>query len=153
MKIEFHNWAALRGKMQSLQFSNAGSGCFLSLWNGLAGHAGLFAFLNDLVFRQFYQRREVRADAISDAKHQFQGRIAEAALNEAQHGFRNPGALRDLIIGKFLALSLLLQEPDDFITDSFVVADSWHNAVWQGNRFDMYFARVKYWCLAEPVGL
>jgi hypothetical protein len=139
--------------MQSLQFSNAGSGCFLSLWNGLAGHAGLFTFLNNLVFRQSYQRREVRTDAISDAKRQLQGRIAEAALNEAQHGFRNPGALRDLIIGKFLALSLMLQESDDFITDSFVVADSWHNAVWQGNRFDIDFAMVKYSGSAEPVGL
>jgi hypothetical protein len=142
------NWAALhRKKMQSSQFSKAGRRCFLPSQSGFTGRARFAGFLNNLVFRFFYQCREVRADAVSDAKREFQCRIAETPLNEAQHGFGNTRALRDRIIGKFPALSLLLQESDDFITNGFVVADSRHNEVWQGKRFDIYFAIVKYWAL------
>jgi hypothetical protein len=43
----------------------------------------------------------------------------------------------------------LLQQPDDFITNGFVVADSRHAEVWQQKRFDIYFAIVKYRRLAD----
>jgi hypothetical protein len=61
--------------------------------------------------------------------------------------------LRDRVVGKLPALSLLLQEPDNFIADGFVVADSRHNEVWQGEPLDIYFAMVKYWRLTKSMGI
>jgi len=132
--------------MQSSQSFKAGRGRprFLLLRNGLAGESAFAAFLDNLLFCLFYQRREVCADAIGYSKRQFQSRTAETALDEAQHGFGNTRALRDGIVGKSPALSLLLQESNDFITDGFVVADSRHAKVWLKKRFDIYFAIVKH---------
>ena len=111
---------------------------------GLAGQGGFATLLKNRVLRLCDECRKVCADAVSNAKRQFQCRIAKATLNEAQHGFGNARTLRDRIIGKSPADALLPQEPDNFIADGFVVSDTRHAEAWQGKRFDIYFAIVKH---------
>ncbi len=102
------------------------------------------------VFSFFDECRKVCADAVSDAKRQFQCRIAKPPLDEAQHGFGNARTLRDRIIGKSPADALLAQEPDNFMANRFVVADTRHAEAWQRKRFDIYFAMVKHRRLTKP---
>jgi len=110
---------------------------------GLAGQLGFAVLFKNRVLRSLDERRKVCANAISNAKRQFQCWIAKPPFDEAQHGFGNARTLRNGIIGKFSADALLPQEPDNFIADGFVVSDSRHVEAWQGKRFDVYFAIVK----------
>lgn len=114
----------------------------IRLMTGLARQIG-FVILFNRVLRFFDDRWKVCADAVRNAKCQFQCRVAKAPLDEAQHGFRNARTLRDRIIGKFPAFPLLSQEPDNFIANGFIVADTEHAEAWQESRFDIYFAMVK----------
>ena len=104
---------------------------------------GFAVLLENRVLRFFDERWKVCADAVGNTQHQFQCRIAKAMLDEAQHGFGNARTLRDGVIGKFPAFALLSQEPDNFIANGFVVADTRHAEAWQERRFDIYFAIVK----------
>ena len=115
---------------------------------GLA-RAGFAILVKNHVLCFFDECRKVCADAVSNAKRQFQCRIAKPALDETQHGFGNARTLRDGVIGKLPAFAFLSQEPDNFIADGFVVADTRHAEAWQGKRFDIYFAIVKNRRLAE----
>jgi hypothetical protein len=104
-----------------------------------------FAFMFGHPLLRFLNHRwKVCANTVGNAEHQFQRWIAEAAFNKTQHGFRNPGTLRDEIIGEFPAFPLLSQEPDNFIANGFVMADSRHAEAWQEKRVDIYFAIVKH---------
>lgn len=109
----------------------------------LAERLGFAVLFKNCFLRFFDERRKVCADAVSNAKRQFQCWIAKSPLDETQHGFGNARTLRDRIIGKFPAMALLLQETDNFIANGFVVADTRHAGVWQEGRFDIYFAIVK----------
>ena len=116
---------------------------------GLAGQTGFAVLFENLILRFFDERRKVCADSVSNAKRQFQCRIAKPPFDETQHGFGDARTLRDRIIGKFPAFALLSQESDDFIANGFVVADTRHAEAWQQSRFDIYFAIVKNRLLAE----
>ena len=109
----------------------------------LAGRIRFAALFKNRVLRLFDECRKVCANTVSNAKRQFQCRVAKPALDEAQHGFRDARLLRDDVIGEFPALALLSQEPDNFVADGFVMADTRHAEAWQENRFDIYFAIVK----------
>jgi len=115
----------------------------------LAGQSGFVALLKNPVFRFFDECRKVCADAVSDAKRQFQCRIAKPTLDKAQHGFGDARILRDGVIGKFPAFPLLSQELDNFVANGFVVADSRHDEAWQRSWLDTYFAIVKIRRLAK----
>jgi hypothetical protein len=114
------------------------------------GQIRLLIQFKNRVFRFFDDRRKVCANTVSDAKRQFHCRIAKSPLDEAQHGFGNARTLRDRIIGKSPADALLAQEPDNFMANRFVVADTRHAEAWQRMRFDIYFAMVKHRRLTKP---
>jgi hypothetical protein len=115
----------------------------------LAGQFGFAVLFKNRVLRLFDECRKVCANTVSNAKRQFQCRVAKPALDEAQHGFGDARTLRDRVIGQFPALAFLSQESDNFVANGFVVADTRHAEAWQGKRFDIYFAMVKHRRLAK----
>lgn len=115
----------------------------------LAGRIRFAALFKNRVLRLFDECRKVCSNTVSNAKRQFQCRVAKPPLDEAQHGFGDARLLRDGVIGKFPAFALVSQEPDNFIANSFVVADTRHDEGWQERGFDIYFAIVNILRLVE----
>ena len=90
------------------------------------------------------ESREIRPDAISDAKHQFHCRIPQAPFDQTEHGFRHARTLGHGIIREMSALPLVLQEPNYLFSDGFIMSDSRHAVIWQKIPLDIYIAIVKY---------
>lgn len=130
-------------------FANARGGREFFFLSKIRRAASFTIQFKNRVFRFFDESRKVCANAVSDAKCQFQCRIAKPPLDEAQHGFGNARTLRDRIIGKSPADALLPQEPDNFMANRFIVTDTRHAEAWQGNGFDIYFSMVKHRRLAK----
>ncbi len=114
--------------------------CRIPGFSRRAGFAGLF---QNSVLRLFDECRKVCANAVSNAKHQFERWVAKPSLNKTQHGLGNARILRDNIIGKVPALAFSSQESDNLVANGFVVTDTRHAEAWQRNGFDIYFAIVK----------
>jgi hypothetical protein len=95
--------------------------------------------------RLFDNGRKICADPIGDAKQYFNFGISEFPVHKTQHGLRNPAALRNGIIRKLPALPFFSQQPDDFLTNRFIMGKPMHNpSVLQKRALDMYFSDVQY---------
>ena len=90
------------------------------------------------------ERREIRPDAIGDAKHQFHRGIPQAPLDQAEHGFGYARTLGDGVIREFSPLAFRSQEPNYLFSDGFIMSDSRHAVIWQKIPLDIYIAIVKY---------
>jgi hypothetical protein len=109
-------------------------------------------FLWDGRLSLLHHIRQINADGVSDAQHEFHCRIAQSALDEAQHGFRHAGILRDGIIRELPSQACLAQEADDFDTHGFVMFQLKHTAALQNFWLDCYFAIVKYCRASNTAG-
>jgi hypothetical protein len=103
---------------------------------GFSPNNGPCRFLNE--------SREIRPDAIGDAKHQFHCRISQTSFNQTEHGFRHARTLGHGIIRETSALPLVLHKPNYLFSDGFIMFDSRHTALWQKMPLDIYIAMVKY---------
>lgn len=84
--------------------------------------------------RLFYQFWQISPDPVGDAHDQFQGRIAQTALDLAKHGLGDAGSLRDGVVGQVAPQAFLAQESNDLRAKRMVVLrfrhgveNSWKN--------------------------
>jgi hypothetical protein len=98
-----------------------------------------------------YQRRKIGTDCIGNSEHQFNGRVAQTVLNQAEHGFRDARALAHRVIRQFPTNSLVPQKPDEFPANRLIMSNIGHVEALQKKGLDSYFAMVKYPLYARRV--
>ena len=99
----------------------------------------------------FYERRKISPDSIGNSEHQFEGRVAQTALNQTEHGFRNPRTLTHRVIRQFPTKSLIPQKPDKFPANRFIMSNISHVEALQKKGLTVTLLWSSIRCMSDPV--